>query len=68
MLTGMGEDGSRAMKSMKDAGSYNIVQDEKSSVVWGMPGKAVEYGAASIVLPLDQISNELCRFVTDKFK
>lgn len=67
MLTGMGDDGSMAMKKMKDAGSYNIVQDEESSVVWGMPGKAFEYGAASVVLPLHQISREICR-VLDEIK
>lgn len=61
MLTGMGEDGAKAMKQMKDAGSYNIVQDEGSSVVWGMPGKAVEYGAADIVLPVEEIAGEICR-------
>ncbi len=61
MLTGMGDDGAMAMKKMKDAGSYNIVQDEASSVVWGMPGKAVEYGAADIVLPLGKIAPEICR-------
>lgn len=62
MLTGMGEDGSMAMRKMKDVGSYNIVQDEKSSVVWGMPGKAVEYGAANIVVPLEDIAKELCKY------
>lgn len=67
MLTGMGDDGSMAMKKMKDAGSYNIIQDEESSVVWGMPGKAFEYGAASIVLPLRQIAGEICR-VLDEIK
>lgn len=64
MLTGMGDDGAMAMRKMKDNGSYNIVQDEESSVVWGMPGKAWEYGAASIVLPLDKIAQELCRYLT----
>ncbi len=63
MLTGMGEDGSMSMKKMKDAGSYNIVQDEESSVVWGMPGKAYEYGAASIVLPLDKIAQEVIGYL-----
>lgn len=65
MLTGMGDDGSMAMKTMKDAGSYNIVQDEDSSVVWGMPGKAVEYGAASTILPLASIAGELCRVLNN---
>ena len=63
MLTGMGDDGAMAMKKMKDAGSYNIVQDEASSVVWGMPGKAFEYGAADIVLPLNKIADEICRAI-----
>jgi len=65
MLTGMGEDGARAMKEMKDAGAYNIVQDEESSVVWGMPGKAYEYGAASVVLPLNKIAQEICRYLRE---
>lgn len=65
MLTGMGDDGSMAMKTMKDAGSYNIVQDEASSVVWGMPGKAVEYGAANTVQPLNKIASEICRYLNN---
>lgn len=65
MLTGMGDDGSKAMKEMKDSGSYNIIQDEESSVVWGMPGKAFEFGAASIVLPLNKIAGEICRFINN---
>lgn len=60
MLTGMGDDGSMAMKKMKDAGSYNIIQDEESSVVWGMPGKAYEYGAADVVAPLEKIAATIC--------
>jgi two-component system chemotaxis response regulator CheB len=63
MLTGMGDDGSMAMKKMKDAGSYNIVQDEASSVVWGMPGKAVEYGGASKIVALSDIASEICQFL-----
>jgi two-component system, chemotaxis family, protein-glutamate methylesterase/glutaminase len=65
MLTGMGDDGSMAMKKMKDAGSYNIIQDEESSVVWGMPGKAFEYGAASAVMPLHKIAGEICRVLCE---
>lgn len=65
MLTGMGQDGSMAMKKMKDAGSYNIVQDEESSIVWGMAGKAYEFGAASTVVPLNEIAGEICRFIRD---
>ena len=59
MLTGMGADGAVAMKEMRDAGAINIVQDEASSVVWGMPGEAVKHGAAHYVLPLDKIAAQL---------
>ncbi len=65
MLTGMGDDGSMAMKKMKDAGSFNLVQDEESSVVWGMPGKAYEYGAASEVLPLNKIAGRICSYLRE---
>ena len=55
MLTGMGADGAKAMKEMRDAGSYNLVQDEASCVVFGMPREAINHGAAHEVLPLAQI-------------
>jgi two-component system chemotaxis response regulator CheB len=56
MLTGMGSDGAKAMREMKDAGSYNIVQDETTSVVFGMPREAIAHGAADDVLPVNQIA------------
>lgn len=59
MLTGMGKDGAAAMKRMKEAGSYNLVQDEASCVVFGMPGEAVALGAANEVVPLDRIADRL---------
>ena len=59
MLTGMGADGARAMREMKDAGSYNYVQDEASCIVFGMPREAIAHGAAHEVLPLDQIAGAL---------
>lgn len=59
MLTGMGADGAKAMKEMKDAGSTNIVQDEATSVVWGMPGEAFKLGAADHVVPLEQIAAKI---------
>lgn len=59
MLTGMGADGAKAMKEMRDAGSYNFVQDESSCVVFGMPREAINAGAAHEVLPLGQISAKL---------
>jgi two-component system, chemotaxis family, protein-glutamate methylesterase/glutaminase len=59
MLTGMGADGALAMREMKDAGSYNYVQDETSCVVFGMPRMAIQAGAAHEVLPLKQIAGTL---------
>jgi two-component system chemotaxis response regulator CheB len=59
MLTGMGNDGAKAMKEMKDAGSYNLVQDEASCVVFGMPKEAIAHGAANEVLPLRDIASAL---------
>ncbi|MEO8154039.1 MAG: chemotaxis response regulator protein-glutamate methylesterase [Rhizobacter sp.] len=59
MLTGMGADGAKAMKEMRDAGSYNYVQDEASCVVFGMPREAINAGAAHEVLPLTQIAHKL---------
>ena len=59
MLTGMGADGATAMKEMRDAGSYNLVQDEASCVVFGMPREAIVAGAAHEVLPLGQIAARL---------
>jgi len=59
MLTGMGADGARAMRTMKDAGSFNLVQDEASCVVFGMPREAIAHGAADEVLPLTRIAPRL---------
>ena len=59
MLTGMGDDGASAMREMKDAGSYNFVQDEASCVVFGMPREAIARGAADEVLPVTQIAAAL---------
>jgi len=59
MLTGMGADGARAMKTLRDAGSYNLVQDEATCVVFGMPKEAIAAGAAHEVLPLGAIAPKL---------
>ncbi len=55
ILTGMGSDGADGMKLMHDAGSYNIAQDEKTCVVYGMPKEAVERGGVDVICPLDAI-------------
>jgi len=59
MLTGMGADGATAMKEMRDAGSYNLVQDEASCIVFGMPKVAIQCGAAHEVLPLNRMAHAL---------
>jgi two-component system chemotaxis response regulator CheB len=55
LLTGMGDDGAREMKRLKDRGAVTIAQDRESSVIYGMPGEAVSLGAADYVLPPDRI-------------
>ncbi|MFQ5518447.1 MAG: chemotaxis response regulator protein-glutamate methylesterase [Mariprofundus sp.] len=59
MLTGMGADGAEGMKEMLDAGAYTVIQDEASSVVWGMPGAAYNLGAAKDVKALGKIAQTL---------
>lgn len=59
MLTGMGNDGAQAMREMRDAGSYNYVQDEATCIVFGMPREAIAHGAADEVLPLNGIASAL---------
>lgn len=61
IMTGMGDDGARGMKEMKDAGATNIAQDEKSCVVFGMPKEAIKHGGVDIILPLDKIAGEVIR-------
>jgi len=56
LLTGMGDDGAEGMKEMREAGAHTLVQDEKTSVVWGMPGAAVGMGAACEIVPLPEIA------------
>ena len=59
ILTGMGSDGSNGLLQMKKAGSFNIAQDEKTSVVFGMPRVAIEKGAIDVVLPLQKIAERI---------
>lgn len=55
IMTGMGDDGARGLKEMRDAGAKTIAQDEASCVVFGMPKEAIKLGAAEQILPLEQI-------------
>lgn len=64
ILTGMGKDGAKGLLNMKEHGSYTLAQDEASSVVWGMPGAAVEIKATSEVLHIDRIPPKLLSLLT----
>ena len=61
ILTGMGDDGARGMLEMKQAGAFNIAQDEKTCVIFGMPQEAIKAGAADTILPLQDIPAELMK-------
>jgi two-component system chemotaxis response regulator CheB len=63
VLTGMGQDGLRGSEHIREAGGQVYVQDEGSSVVWGMPGFVANAGLADKVLPLHQLGSEIVRRV-----
>jgi two-component system chemotaxis response regulator CheB len=64
ILTGMGNDGAKGLKAMRDAGAVTIAQDEQTSTVFGMPKAAAELGAVVQVLPIERIGAEVARLVT----
>jgi two-component system chemotaxis response regulator CheB len=61
IMTGMGDDGARGMLEMKEAGARTIAQDERSSVVFGMPKEAIKMGGVDLVRPLDAIADYVLR-------
>ena len=60
----MGADGALGMKSMHEAGAKTVIQDEQSSVVWGMPGAAFKLGCTDHVLPLSEIADKILILAT----
>ncbi len=56
LLTGMGKDGAEELKDMKDRGAITVVQNEGSSVVFGMPGEALKVGASTNSFSLERIA------------
>jgi len=66
MLTGMGDDGATGMGEIKAAGGTTVAQDEKSSVVWGMPGEVVKRGFADNVLGLGRIAEHMVQLSRQK--
>lgn len=67
IMTGMGDDGSRGMKEMKDSGASTIAQDEKSCVVFGMPHEAIKRGGVDKVLPLQKIAREVIDLCKEEY-
>ncbi len=61
IMTGMGDDGAKGMLEMKQEGAYNIAQDERTCVVFGMPKEAIKLSAVDRVLPLEAIAPEILR-------
>jgi two-component system, chemotaxis family, protein-glutamate methylesterase/glutaminase len=56
LLTGMGKDGAQELNRMKEQGAVTLVQDQESSVVYGMPGEAIRLDAATYVLSPEKIA------------
>ena len=65
ILTGMGADGAKGLKIMRDAGARTIAQDERTCVVFGMPKEAINLGAAEKVLPIDKVAEGLLRMAAE---
>lgn len=61
IMTGMGDDGAKGMREMKDAGAYTIAQDEASCVVFGMPAEAIKNGGVDREFALEGIAPEIVR-------
>jgi two-component system chemotaxis response regulator CheB len=62
MLTGMGDDGARAMKALHDLGARTIAQDEATCVVFGMPKEAIALGAVDDVMPIGHVARAILAF------
>lgn len=63
ILTGMGKDGAAGMLEMKQAGAYNLAQDEASCVVFGMPKEAIATGSVDEVVPLQEMASKVMKYL-----
>ena len=59
ILTGMGSDGKKGIKRIKESGGFTIAQDEMTSVVFGMPKAAISTNCIDIVLPIEKIGDKI---------
>ena len=64
ILTGMGKDGAEGMLRLKQNGARTVIQDKKTSLIWGMPGSAHEISAHTAALPLNKIGKEILHFAS----
>lgn len=62
IMTGMGDDGARGLKEMRNAQAQTIAEDESTCVVFGMPKAAIDMGAVAKVIPLDRIAQEIISY------
>ena len=68
IMTGMGDDGARGLKEMRDAGARTLAQDEASCVVFGMPKEAIKLGGAEHIVPLEQIPAAIVSYSSQHLK
>lgn len=66
IMTGMGNDGAKGMLELKEAGAFNIAQDEKTCVVFGMPKEAIKLEGHHVILPLDKISKGVLKKLNER--
>lgn len=64
LLTGMGTDGAAGLRTLRDHGAHTVVQDQVTSMIFGMPRAAIEAGAAETVCSLGRIADQLCEWLT----
>jgi len=62
-LTGMGNDGARAMADLKRKGGRTIAESADTAVVFGMPAELIELGGATVVLPCNDVTRQLCGWI-----
>lgn len=68
ILTGMGGDGAAGLRKMHDMGCFTIAQDEKTSIVFGMPRQAIALGAVDKVVSLEDIAHEIISYVKEEIR
>ncbi|WP_018247226.1 protein-glutamate methylesterase/protein-glutamine glutaminase [Orenia marismortui] len=65
LLTGMGSDGAKGLRRIKEVGGYTLVQNQESSTIFGMPKRAIEIGAATEIVALNQIVEKIISYLND---